>query len=498
MAAGGPAISGLGACLLWVALAGGMTSEAGVDGSCTASAGGDSSLEAWLNATSCPDIGCVLTTAYPDEQEAWRHTGDSSEIYGEVTVLGMKKLLDVFSWGPQARFYDLGCGTGRLVLYASLTQTLARAVGVEKVSARLLIGQKAADSLKSMAPATSAWVRPELLDADFADMDFSDATAVYLSSLYFPDDVLRMLAERLSGLQDGALIASMVRFPHSRKRQALPEDSPLHNLHELQEVSVPMSWTNGDGVGIYVYKVDRRAAQIAKVRPVQAGATTMEVLETLKAVVEPDGLNWIEEVSTFIPVLSSLQLGETDKLAIFGTASGLDLPLRIVLAVLASPATAITAVSDSSAQRLAVEHLIKLLRKYAPEHVAWHRIVNVAAEVPGDCSALIAGGGTVPVELLKPGTLVVGHSGCLPGLDISGDGRAILPPSGVEISQVAAIEALDDEMLDFKSLKDYMPGLNQVDARLRLNRLANLLGFKVLRIPARDVARWLRSASNCA
>jgi len=156
-------------------------------------------------------------------------------------------------------------------------------------------------------------------------------------------------------------------------------------------------------------------------------------------------------------------------------------------------------VTEDAQQQAAVEDLIKILREYAASHVAWFRVIKVVTAVPADTSLVLAGGSSAPLPTLQPATLVVGHSACLPGWDVKGDGKVFLAPPAVDNDELASLESRDDD-LRLDALQRYLPGMSVADVLARIGRLSKSIGVDKgpLRLPAKDVARWLRSPARCS
>eukprot|EP00927_Polykrikos_kofoidii_P074191 TRINITY_DN70169_c0_g1_i1.p1 TRINITY_DN70169_c0_g1~~TRINITY_DN70169_c0_g1_i1.p1 ORF type:complete len:366 (-),score=38.39 TRINITY_DN70169_c0_g1_i1:110-1207(-) len=73
---------------------------------------------------------------------------DNSNLqYGEVTNSGMETLYSAFELKPGDVFYDLGSGTGKLVLYVALRGVTGRSVGLEIGTRRHAIAELARDRL---------------------------------------------------------------------------------------------------------------------------------------------------------------------------------------------------------------------------------------------------------------------------------------------------------------------------------------------------------------
>lgn len=130
--------------------------------------------------------------------------------YGEVTTMGVRQLahalfLDTTGTFPgnygASVFYDLGSGVGRLVAQMYLDRVVQRAVGVE------LSEERHRTAVDVWGELTASLVdrgdddfdfdkrAVEFIHGDVTDVDLSDATHIYISSLCFADNVIDMLQD---------------------------------------------------------------------------------------------------------------------------------------------------------------------------------------------------------------------------------------------------------------------------------------------------------------
>jgi SAM-dependent methyltransferase len=136
--------------------------------------------------------------------------------------------------GPaKGRFYDLGCGRGRAVLYMARAGPFEQSVGIEVLPERVSLAQQALNSLKASIPSAGAKVR--LYEASFMNPAFKyrDARAVYLSNLCFDSETQDAIFKKLTiEMPKGSLL-----FCHK-------PPSPIPAAFELLAVErLPMSWT---------------------------------------------------------------------------------------------------------------------------------------------------------------------------------------------------------------------------------------------------------------
>jgi len=168
--------------------------------------------------------GFVSSFRYEDEDgdDSGNDTDNfqSSYTYGEVTTMGVRQLTHALFYDncksncenaqttttttfPENHgtyvFYDLGSGVGRLVAQMYLDRVVQKAIGVELSKER---HQVAVDDWRRL---TSSLVdggddyfnidqqAVQFRNKDATDVDLSDATHVYISSLCFPESVINII-----------------------------------------------------------------------------------------------------------------------------------------------------------------------------------------------------------------------------------------------------------------------------------------------------------------
>ena len=109
-------------------------------------------------------------------------------------------ILDLLQLGPDDVFYDLGCGDGRVAVYAAKHYGVRRSVCVEVNTS---LAMEALERAAREGVAERVWV----INADFMEVDISDATAVYLYLISSVNEALRPKMEK--ELRPGARVASL-------------------------------------------------------------------------------------------------------------------------------------------------------------------------------------------------------------------------------------------------------------------------------------------------
>jgi SAM-dependent methyltransferase len=109
-------------------------------------------------------------------------------------------ILDVLELGPDDIFYDLGCGDGRVAVYAAKYYNVRKSVCIE-------INRDLAMEALIRATREGVGERVIILNTDFMKVDISDATAVYMYLLSSVNEILRPKLEK--ELKPGVRVASL-------------------------------------------------------------------------------------------------------------------------------------------------------------------------------------------------------------------------------------------------------------------------------------------------
>lgn len=161
--------------------------------------------------------------------------------YGEITPEGVRMLLDLLQVDVNDTFYDLGSGTGKVVLQAFLTTPCRRAVGIELSTQRHHTADRARSRILDAFNTHSHGSRLHFEQGDASLTSIEDATVIFMCSLCFPDVVMRKIARHLeAAAQPGTIVLSLKPF----------DDYPGMTL--LGHISLPMTWTNTFEMLVYV------------------------------------------------------------------------------------------------------------------------------------------------------------------------------------------------------------------------------------------------------
>jgi hypothetical protein len=168
------------------------------------------------------------------------------------------------------QFFDLGSGGGRLVIQSYLElPSVCRSVGVELSPTRHEIAMTRLNNLKSSGDLDrirqlasrvleksdgNLPSKIDLYQGDLFQLDISEATHIYISSLCFTDEMLERIVHKMeSEATSLQIVASLRLLPlrkSSAKRIVRLGDKPWQEFIE-------MTWNKGDGCPVYFYSVKR-------------------------------------------------------------------------------------------------------------------------------------------------------------------------------------------------------------------------------------------------
>merc|ERR1712146_675451 len=106
---------------------------------------------------------------------------------------------------PGQRFYDLGSGTGKVVILAGLLGL--DATGIELIEENWKASCEALDRLKNQLDMDCS-KRIRFLHANVLDADFADADIIFSSNLVWPDELWTEVSHKALLMQKGSLIVT--------------------------------------------------------------------------------------------------------------------------------------------------------------------------------------------------------------------------------------------------------------------------------------------------
>jgi len=174
--------------------------------------------------------------AGPDGAELRR---GRAHVYGELTTIGVRQLVRATGLASGDRFFDLGSGTGRVVLQVAACVPGTRCVGIEVSGSR----HEAACAVRAQAVAKGLVGRRQcvFLHQDLRDADFRRATVLFANSTCFPAHLLRHLAETIADMRPGTVFASLQELQAGAARR----------FETLGEHPCATSWDRAHSVHVY-------------------------------------------------------------------------------------------------------------------------------------------------------------------------------------------------------------------------------------------------------
>lgn len=135
-------------------------------------------------------------TSFKERQATDSHD-DNQFTYGEVLLPECTMLLDYVKPQPGEVLYDLGCGSGRPMLAASMAwPELRSCIGIELMPQVFELGNKVAQKFNSLCKQRDIPHAPvSVLHGDILQIDWSSADIIFFASVLFPVEALEAAAD---------------------------------------------------------------------------------------------------------------------------------------------------------------------------------------------------------------------------------------------------------------------------------------------------------------
>ena len=185
------------------------------------------------------DAAAAILTPIYDSLPKTVAAGQHNLTYGEIEWASLKiiaKYAEKMS-GSLGKFYDLGCGRGRAVLYMALTGLFQGSIGIEVLPERINLAQQALNTLKTSIPSVGSRVR--LYEASFLNPSFKykDASVVFLSNMCFDDNTQTAIFNKLNLEMPKDSLVFCCRVPSTLPSAFEPvavENAPMSWISESQ------------------------------------------------------------------------------------------------------------------------------------------------------------------------------------------------------------------------------------------------------------------------
>lgn len=163
--------------------------------------------------------------------------------YGEIKPESLTKLLQELAITKNDVLYDLGSGTGKVVIQSYLEFPFKKVVGTELSEYRYKQAMDALAQLKKRGLIKKKRTI-SFIQGDIVETSCTDATVIYMCSTCFSDELMTKLAEKISQLKKGTRVITLKQLPNPKK----------YKLALMREYRLAMSWSTPEGSPVYVYE----------------------------------------------------------------------------------------------------------------------------------------------------------------------------------------------------------------------------------------------------
>jgi hypothetical protein len=148
--------------------------------------------------------------------------------YGEVTPEGFSAMLKDMGSPATGAFFDLGSGTGKGIVLASLFGNFSKMMGIEMLEDLYQESKKVLSRYEEVVrPILPGEKKQQVLDVlygDFLEQDFSYADVVFVHSTCFHDELMVALERKCLLLKKGAKVLLVTKTFQSHFFKFLKSD----------------------------------------------------------------------------------------------------------------------------------------------------------------------------------------------------------------------------------------------------------------------------------
>jgi len=134
--------------------------------------------------------------------------------YGEVLFDTFWDILEKVNPKKNSVFYDLGSGTGKPCIIASLFAAFSKVVGVEILPDIYRASTEVLDSYKALLEQRNITLNQlvQFINADFKDVIIADADVVFVNATCFQYETSSLMIEQFSNLKQGTKIITSTYY----------------------------------------------------------------------------------------------------------------------------------------------------------------------------------------------------------------------------------------------------------------------------------------------
>ncbi len=206
----------------------------------------------------CDAFAGISGFGIPKEEEDLIVQCGGAPTYGEALYETIKIILDDV---PQelkdgGKFVDLGSGTGKVCFQAYLDYPFAQVIGIELSQKRFDTSLDIYELLQERGLLAKDRTLKFICE-DFTKSKLKGTTVIYMCSTCYSNELMDILAEKISKLEPGMQVITLKAFPNPEK----------YRLTLIREYKLPMTWSKDTGGSpVHVYELQPKAKKEKKVK----------------------------------------------------------------------------------------------------------------------------------------------------------------------------------------------------------------------------------------
>jgi len=162
--------------------------------------------------------------------------------YGEILPTSVSNMIKEMNVNANDVFYDLGCGTGKVVIQYFLQTNIKKSVGIEISSTRANKAQHNINIVLAKFPKIFNNRKIEIIQDNILNVNLSDATCVYLCSTCFSSILLNNVLDKIKTTSKNIrVIVTLKDF----------DSDEYLNKFQKKVISIPCTWS--DSTIAYMY-----------------------------------------------------------------------------------------------------------------------------------------------------------------------------------------------------------------------------------------------------
>ncbi|OWZ24494.1 Histone methyltransferase [Phytophthora megakarya] len=193
--------------------------------------------------------------------------------YGEVTVKSFAKtVLPMLNLDVDDVFFDLGCGTGKILVQAALQTSCKRTIGIELMQNRVQEGHKALNRLKERDVPVLKGKQIEIFRGDIfvppEEAQLMDATVVFINNVMFGPQLMLKVLQLLSMMPKLRCVMTLRKIceRHGHEKCMRAGNYCTAYVQPPQEEEIDVSWADKTSVYLYEnidYKIQEMNRELA-------------------------------------------------------------------------------------------------------------------------------------------------------------------------------------------------------------------------------------------